>query len=85
MSGASEPSPYHGHGKPVSRRDAGQCGGMTEGIRAVGHARRRGTEPTQHASASLEIAEDCLAGGDEVVGQDIPRTGLQLTRLQPRP
>jgi hypothetical protein len=51
---------------------------MTERIGTVEHRRRLGAQRPERPSSSKQIADERLAGGNQLVGEYVPRSGFEL-------
>ena len=81
---AAEPAPDDGDGEIESGCNRWKRRRMTERVGTVEHRRRRGAQPTENATAEKEIAHESLAARNELVGEDVPRAGLESACLQQR-
>ena len=80
---ATQAAPEDDQGKAEPRGQRGERRGVSERIGRVEHARSVSAKPLEHSSPGKEVPNQCLARGDELVGQDVPRTGLQRARAEP--
>ncbi len=72
--------PEHQTAKAKLARQHGQRAGMPEGIRRV-ECRERAAELRCVAPAKEQVPDQRLSRGDELVGEDVPWTNLQLAAL----
>jgi hypothetical protein len=70
-------SPQDDQRQAKTLRQRRQGAWVAERIRAVEHRRRFGLMASQHAAAGEQVPDQRLAAGNELVGQHVPRTGLQ--------
>ena len=72
-----QPAPHHGPANPEPHTEVGQAGRMAERVGAVQH-RRFGTELPRHRDPDLQVPGERYAGGNQLIGQDIPRPDREL-------
>src|SRR4051812_7619310 len=82
MTLAAVSSPKNGEGQTEPRRDFGQCRRMAERIRAIQQRWRFCTECGERPPPHEKISHQCFAAGNELIGQDIPRTSFDPLLLQ---
>jgi len=57
---------------------------MPEPIRAVQHRWRLGAQRAQRIAAGEQVAHECLAARDQLIGEDVPRPSLEPALAQQR-
>src|SRR5262249_5080024 len=74
---AAVAAPQDDERQPKSQRDVREGCGMPEGIRTVQNRRRRRLEPRKRSPPGEQISNECFAGRDELVREQIPRPRLE--------
>src|SRR5262245_58196228 len=81
---SAESSPQENDGQTESDGELRQCGRMAERVGTVEYWRGNGAEATKHAPPREKISNERFAAWNELVGEHIPRAGLDRAAAQHR-
>src|SRR3954462_14530844 len=79
---AAEATPDDRDGQLEASGNGRQCRGGTKGIGAVEHRRRRRSQTSKHTTPEEEVAHERFSARNELVGENVPGTSLETTRMQ---